>query len=502
MKNSSLKKSNEENVNATLMKVFVAAAIVLALNNVLQIVMYGLPDLTVINIAYQLFFSLFLIPVIYYRVSEKKERFKNLSIGSMIIFAFVLHTDSWVNVPFVWLIPLGVAGLYADFQLMKRTFIVLIPLLLSAQFSHLWLADKLVIETSLNRSVLTAVYYGIQFILIGILFLNSTKRFSEMLDESEALKGQLNGLLDSVQESARQLSEHVSHLNHIVSDSNSGVIEVNQSIQSIHQDSQHLYKTMDGAVTEVSSMYKQLENSLTFTQQLDSNVDLAMEMIESNKVNLNKTVESIDKIKDSSASSMDNVQLLARKTNEVESVMEHIQAIADQTNLLALNAAIEAARAGDHGKGFAVVANEVRKLAEQSSESSVMIQSILQEILAAKDKVIGGLHHTDSIVKSSVISISNAANDFDRLILIQEGNNQHLHELVRIIEELQHNGNSVRIGINQLRSQYSGNEDRISEVASVMEQMSASLQEIASFAEGVDEKAAMLHAAAEEKTAG
>ena len=323
-----------------------------------------------------------------------------------------------------------------------------------------------------------------------------------MLDESEALKGQLNGLLDSVQESAGQLSEHVSHLNHTVSDSNSGVIEVNQSIQSIHQDSQHLYKTMDGAVSEVSSMYEQLENSLTFTQQLDSNVDLAMEMIESNKVNLNKTMESIDKIKDSSASSMDNVQLLARKTNEVESVMEHIQAIADQTNLLALNAAIEAARAGDHGKGFAVVANEVRKLAEQSSESSVMIQSILQEILAAKDKVIGGLHHTDSIVKSSVISISNAADDFDRLILIQEGNNQHLHELVRIIEELQHNGNSVRIGINQLRSQYSGNEDRISEVASVMEQMSASLQEIASFAEGVDEKAAMLHAAAEEKTAG
>jgi methyl-accepting chemotaxis protein len=249
-------------------------------------------------------------------------------------------------------------------------------------------------------------------------------------------------------------------------------------------------------------MYEQLENSLTFTQQLDSNVDLAMEMIESNKVNLNKTVESIDKIKDSSASSMDNVQLLARKTNEVESVMEHIQAIANQTNLLALNAAIEAARAGEHGKGFAVVANEVRKLAEQSSESSVMIQNILQEILTAKNNVIGGLHHTDSIVKSSVISISNAADDFDRMISLQEGNNQHLHELVRIIEELQHNGNSVRIGINQLRSQYSGNEDRISEVASVMEQMSASLQEIASFAEGVDEKAAMLHAAAEEKNAG
>ncbi|MEK3805967.1 methyl-accepting chemotaxis protein [Bacillus sp. FSL H8-0547] len=498
----SLKKSNEENVNATLIKVFAAAAIVLALNNVFQIAMYGFPELRAINIAYQLFFTLFLIPVIYYKFSKKKARFKALSIGSMIVFAFVLHTDSWVNVPFVWLIPLGIAGLYADYRLMKRTFTALIPLLIGAQFSHLWLADKLIIETSLNRSVLTAVYYGIQFILIGILLINGTKRFSVMLNESEALKVQLNGLLDSVQESAGQLSEHVSHLNQTVSDSNSGVIEVNQSIQAIHQDSQYLYKTMDGAVSEVTSMYERLEHSLIFTKQLDSNVDDAMEMIESNKANLKKTVESIDQIKHSSSMSMDNVQILARKTNEVESVMEHIQAIADQTNLLALNAAIEAARAGEHGKGFAVVASEVRKLAEQSSNSSVMIQTILQEILAAKDHVIGGLHHTESIVKSSVISILNAADDFDRMISLQEGNNQHLHQLVNAIEELQLKGNSVKTGISQLRAQYSGNEDRISEVASVMEQMSASLQEIASFAEVVDEKAAMLYTAAEEKSAG
>ncbi|MGN7479060.1 methyl-accepting chemotaxis protein [Solibacillus silvestris] len=65
----------------------------------------------------------------------------------------------------------------------------------------------------------------------------------------------------------------------------------------------------------------------------------------------------------------------------IHETLSHINKITDQTNLLALNAAIEAARAGDAGKGFAVVAEEVRKLADQSQNYAIEIESALTELL-------------------------------------------------------------------------------------------------------------------------
>ena len=99
---------------------------------------------------------------------------------------------------------------------------------------------------------------------------------------------------------------------------------------------------------------------------------------------------------------------LARKSTEINGILETITGIANQTNLLALNAAIEAARAGEHGRGFAVVAEEVRKLAEESGDSATTIAELVKEIQQEIDRVVGLVQQAAQLADDGVESSGRA----------------------------------------------------------------------------------------------
>jgi aerotaxis receptor len=90
-------------------------------------------------------------------------------------------------------------------------------------------------------------------------------------------------------------------------------------------------------------------------------------------------------------SSVEHIEALSQRSNEIGRITSVIQEIADQTNLLALNASIEAARAGEQGRGFAVVADEVRKLAERTRQATEEIGSMVGAIKSETTVAVDGM---------------------------------------------------------------------------------------------------------------
>jgi methyl-accepting chemotaxis protein len=103
----------------------------------------------------------------------------------------------------------------------------------------------------------------------------------------------------------------------------------------------------------------------------------------------------------------ETVGSFVKNTGAISEMTQQVKEVADQTNLLALNAAIEAARAGEAGRGFAVVADEVRKLAEKSSQSAKEIDTITKHLGADSDHVKQAIDRGLQVLTSSQASMAN-----------------------------------------------------------------------------------------------
>ena len=146
------------------------------------------------------------------------------------------------------------------------------------------------------------------------------------------------------------------------------------------QETSSASEEISASIQEVDSNINMLSNkALEGSNSASNSKERAIEVKNNGIVSIEETRKLYNEKKEKGLKAIEDGKIV----DNIKVMADTISSISEQTNMLALNAAIEAARAGEQGKGFAVVAEEVRKLAEQSSQAVSNIQETIIKVQEA-----------------------------------------------------------------------------------------------------------------------
>lgn len=260
--------------------------------------------------------------------------------------------------------------------------------------------------------------------------------------------GDFVAIENSIATIRRQLNETMAQIHLVAVQVGNGAESVASGAQSLAQGATEQANEIDNLVKTINLVSGQIKSNADYANQASEQADQVERHMEQCNGQMRDMSQAMDEISGCS--------------NEISHIIKTIEDIAFQTNILALNAAVEAARAGSAGKGFAVVADEVRNLAAKSAEAAKSTSDLIEKTLSA---VSNGVQLTESTQEAMGNVVKSSQAVIERVHQISDASVQQSGSVGGISE-----------GISQIASVVQNNSATSEASAAASEELSSQVQ--------------------------
>jgi len=310
------------------------------------------------------------------------------------------------------------------------------------------------------------------------IFIKTRDELGEMASSFNLMVGKLRELIRSVASSAEQVAAASEQLSASAEETTKSTELIASTVQEVaagaDKQVQNLNET-NVTVTHLTSLVNQVVERAEIVSS--TSVQASDKAVDGNQ-SISNIIYHMDEINVTVNRLADKVRTLGDRSSQINQIIGVITGIANQTNLLALNAAIEAARAGEHGKGFAVVADEVRKLAEQSSNSAQQIAALISDIETDTAETVYTMNDTTNKVSDGIGLIQEAGSAFQLIEKAVQEVSFQIQEVKSAIHELSAGSAQVEKGVEIVAAISNGTAGGTQSISASAEEQLAAMEEI------------------------
>ncbi len=228
---------------------------------------------------------------------------------------------------------------------------------------------------------------------------------NSMTDSMKALITNVTEASDALKLAADQVTSSSRTFVTAAEDIQGAISEIESGVTLLDENSDDCLAQMDALSGKIGDVTDGTREIISLTQSTGTSITDGISSMSVLTDSTKKTSEITDNV-------IRAIQSLSDKSRSIGQIVESINSIARETNLLSLNASIEAARAGESGRGFAVVAEQIRQLADQSSQSAGQIQVIIDDIAKMTDTVVDIAKEAESTVEFQEKAVSQTTESF------------------------------------------------------------------------------------------